>query len=191
MTFRQLISFFSATLLGLSSVSAYISEHLGGGVQVETAILLREDGTPRCWIGMNPSEYLTAEKLDQFYREGLEIDTLRECDQGDELYAIAAHGSEEISHGVAMPPLSRAVLLNISAGFLGTCLFLKNPTVLNNVIMLGSIALAGGFSGVILRKTLELVPAAFFPITLGLAGAINCTNEGREEWQRGNDRLEE
>ena len=75
MTFRQLISFFSATLLGLSLVSAYIPEQLGGeGVQVETAILLREDGTPRCRIGMNPSEYLTAEKLDQFYRQGLEID---------------------------------------------------------------------------------------------------------------------
>ena len=117
MYFRQLTSFLSAIFLGLSPVGAYIPEHLGGegtqtqktALQVESAILLREDGTPHCWIGENPSESLTAEKLDEFHRQGLDIDSagldaLRECDKGDEPYAISVLGNEEISAGMAMPP---------------------------------------------------------------------------------------
>ena len=74
---------------------------------MESAILLREDGTPRCRIGANPSEYLTAEKLDEFYREApgidfADLDALRECDKGDEIYAISVLGNEEINLGMAV-----------------------------------------------------------------------------------------
>ena len=105
-TFRQLISFFSAILLGLSSLSAREQKST---LQAESAILLREDGTPRCRIGANPSEYLTAEKLGGFYKQGPGInfaglDALRECDKGDELYAISVLGSEDV-HMAGVPSL--------------------------------------------------------------------------------------
>ena len=119
MNFRQLISFSLAILLGLTSASAYIPEHLGGEgtpeqksvLQVETAVLFGEDGTPRCLVGKRPSEYLTAEKLDEFYRQGeidsVALDTLRECGEGD-VYATSVLGSEEISLGmVAFPGFAR------------------------------------------------------------------------------------
>ena len=95
--FRQLISFFSAILLGLSSVSATIPEHLGGkGTQVEGVVLLSEDGTPRCRVGKLPSEDLGI---------GLDnLDALEECDESDELYTRTILESEEINLGMAAPP---------------------------------------------------------------------------------------
>ena len=106
MTLRQLFSFSSAILLGLSSVGVQAQKP---ALQMESAILLREDGTPRCRIGANPSEYLTAEKLGEFYRQapGIDsvgLDALRECDKGDELYAISVLGSEDV-HMAGVPSL--------------------------------------------------------------------------------------
>ena len=125
MNFRQLISFLSAIFLVLTSVGAQT------GVQAESAILLREDGTPRCRIGKNPSEYLTAEKLDKFYRQGLDInsaglDALRECDQGDELYAISVLESEEI-HMSGVPSLVKWVMTALT-GVLAFSIYKKYST---------------------------------------------------------------
>ena len=182
MNFRQLVSFFLAILLGLSSVDAYIPKHLGGegtqeqksALQVEIAILLREDGTPRCRIGKNPSEYLTAEKLDEFYRQGLDIDsagldTLRECDKGDEIYAISVLGSEKISLGMTAPPVvietlslawttGKVALPVLGIGFFSSCFSTELITAIGDYrrstftgvlagIFTGSVVLVGGFIG--------------------------------------------
>ena len=94
-------------VLGLTSAAAYVPEHLGGegtpvqesAPQVETAVLLGEDGTPRCFIGKHPSESLVAENFDF-----TTLDALEECDQSDELYTRTVLGNEEISLGMAAPP---------------------------------------------------------------------------------------
>ena len=161
MYFRQLISFLLAILLGLSSAGAYIPEHLReqgtqaqkSVLQVESAILLREDGTPRCRIGVNPSEYLTAEKLDEFYRQGLDIGTLRECDQSDELYAISVLGNEEISMGMVAPPggkgasaiwkVGKAIVLAFSLGGLIGCSLLLAEGHGKETFFLGLVTVVG------------------------------------------------
>ena len=133
MNLRQLISFFSAILLGLSSVSATIPEHLGGkGTQVEGVVLLSEDGTPRCRIGKLPSEDLGI---------GLDnLDALEECDESDELYAHTILESEEINLGMAAPPgfikgaefvweAGRLAIPMLAIGFLAGCL----PTLLPRI----------------------------------------------------------
>ena len=183
MNFRQLTSFLSATLLGLSSAGAYIPEHLGGegtqtqksALQVESAILLREDGTPRCWIGENPSGYLTDEKLDEFYRQGLDIDSaglnaLRECDKSDELYAISTLGSEEISYG-AVTPSNVKMLLSVAAiGVAGGCLItgIANSADQSNKKYIKAVApMAIGLIGVV--TVLGSVASAFFLASSDLA----------------------
>ena len=132
MNLRQLISLLSIIFLGLASVNAYIPQHLGGkGTQVqksnlemEGAILLREDGTPHCRIGKLLSEDLGI---------GLDnLDALEECDEGDELYARTILESEEKNLGMAAPPqfvkgaefvweAGRLAVPMLAIGFLSSC----------------------------------------------------------------------
>ena len=79
-TLRQFLSLSLAMFLGLTSTNAYLPEQPQLPEQIEAAILLNEDGTPRCRVGQTP-----------------ELEDLRECDESDELY------TEEISLGMAAP----------------------------------------------------------------------------------------
>ena len=99
MQLRQFLSSSLAILLGFTSANAYVphTPQLRESVlQAEIAILLNEDGTPRCRMGENPSEYFTTE----------EFDALRECDEDDKLYVRAGLETEEISLGMAGSPRS-------------------------------------------------------------------------------------
>ena len=75
-TWRQFLSLSLGLLLGLTSTNASMAELPQLPGQIETAILLNEDGTPHCRIGSAP-----------------ELGTLRECEKGDER---ATFGTEEI-----------------------------------------------------------------------------------------------
>ena len=176
MNLRQLISFLSIIFLGLASVGAYIPEHLGGkgtrvqksNLQMEGAILLRENGTPHCRIGKLPSENLGI---------GLEnLDALEECDEGDELYARTILESEEISLGMAAPPgfikgaefvweAGRLAVPMLAIGFLSSCLAVKVDNLLSidlsdrnlpasqffgAMIIAGTITVGGIFGGLAL-----------------------------------------
>ena len=108
---RQFLHFSLAMLLSLASANAYTLEQPQLPEQIEAAILLNEDGTPRCRIG-------SAAELDA------SLDSLRECDERDELYARTIFDTEEISLGIAAPlPLKiSAVLFNIGTMGLSGCL---------------------------------------------------------------------
>ena len=82
---RQFLSLSLGLLLSLASANAYVSKQLPE--QIEAAILLNEDGTPRCRIGSAP-----------------ELDTLRECDEDDELYARTILDAEDINLAMAVDP---------------------------------------------------------------------------------------
>ena len=159
MILRQLISFFLAMLMALTSANAYVSQRLGGKntlgqesvLQAENVILLNENGTPRCFVGERPGEYLMAEQLD--------VDTLRECDEDDELYARIIFGAEEISLGVAPAPtaaLGKALAISTALGFGTSCGIISlaywlfpNTHVSNGIVEFGFtvVFLAGGISG--------------------------------------------
>ncbi len=128
----------------LTSASAYVPKRLGGdglpatespsSLRVETAILMDENGTPRCRIGKHPSEYLTAEQLGEFYREEAAVatlDALEECDQSDELYARVALQAEEMNLAGAAAPtslvggLALSWLANLTLGVVGGCVSFK------------------------------------------------------------------
>ena len=183
MNFRQLISFSLAILLGLTSANAYIPKNLGGegtpgektALQVETAVLLREDGTPRCFIGKRPSEYLTAEKLDEFYRQGeigpAALDTLRECDDGDELYAISVLGNEEISLGMAVPPVGKVWLVSGVIGGATGCVLMVFDKWLSSkdlglAMRMGQVLItfAGGTGGILVSPL--IVSEAVIPVAM-------------------------
>ena len=93
---RSFLAFSLTVLLGLASANAYVAEQPQLPEQIEAAILLNEDGTPRCRVGSAP-----------------ELDTLRECDEDDELYA------EEISLGAAVPSGKMIVVILAQAGIMG------------------------------------------------------------------------
>ena len=106
----KLLSFLSfAFALSLASANTYALEPPQLPEQIEAAILLDEDGTPRCRIGQAP-----------------ELEDLRECNEDDELYARMALNTEEISLGMATPLVNQirtivVVLSHITLGFLTTC----------------------------------------------------------------------
>ena len=134
MYLRKFISLFLTGLMLFSSANAHVPEQLGGEglLQMEaTAILLDEKGLPRCIIG-GPSEYLTSEKLGEFYGADSKIgpvvfDSLEECDENDELYARIILGAEEINYAMAVLPEPsiglRALLAGFSLGTIGGCIF--------------------------------------------------------------------
>ena len=199
MNLRQLISFLSIIFLGLASVSAYIPEHLGGkdprvqksNLEMEGAILLREDGTPHCRIGKLPSEDLNI---------GVDnLDALEECDEGDELYARTILESEEINLGMAAPPgfikgaefvweAGRLAVPMLAIGFLSSCLSTKVDNLLSidlsdrnlpasqffgAMIIAGTITVGGIFGG------LALVQKAAVSRAVGWAlGGVGTLSSG-------------
>ena len=101
---RVLLSFLLANLIILTSSGAYVPEHLQETLaEVETVILLGEDGVPRCWIGEGPGEQLA------------DFDALEECDQSD-LYARKIFGTEEIQLGIVPIPFSGGKLGTLASG---------------------------------------------------------------------------
>ena len=189
---------------------AYIPEHLGGedtrakkpALQVESAILLSEDGTPRCRIGKNPSEYLSAEKLDEFRQSGLEIgagdlDALQECDESDELYARMILGTEEISLGMAAPPgfikgaefvweAGRVAAPVLAIGFFTGCLPVKMDDLFSvdmsvvsakgyGIVLMGLVIWAGGIAGSAAIISKIVSDSAIMGWALGISGAFGAS----------------
>ena len=105
---RQFLCFSLAMLLSLASANAYTLEQPQLPEQIKAAILLNEDGTPRCRIG-----------------SAAELDTLRECDERDELYARTIFDTEEISLGAAAPASfgtgMKVILVSASVAFAASC----------------------------------------------------------------------
>ena len=168
MVLRQLIAFFLATLMAFTSANAYVAEHLREEstpaqeslLQMQSAVLLNENGTPRCFIGQWPNEYFNAEKLGEL-NSHIDLNTfndLGECDENDEFYARSILTAEEISYGVVMPPVpdtGRAIIAGVTLGGMGGCLFRAlNP-------------LWDSFGGIVI--SIPLMMAAFFgaPFVVG------------------------
>ena len=172
MNLRQLISFFSAILMSLASANATVPSPLGkkdmaqdSALQVETAILLDEDGTPRCRMGKNPGESLAA------------LETLRECNESDELYTRLILESEEISLGTVAPPsgpVGKVMLVTITSSFalggIAGCLLKENShkwfTVVAGMVLAGAMPTI--FSSYFLGKGATLF---LFGTTMGFGGA--------------------
>ncbi len=159
---RPFLCFFLTVFFTLASTYAYNSEQ--SPLQVDAAILLGEDGTPRCRIGSAP-----------------ELDSLRECDETDELYARMILGTEEISLGMAAPttPASTAgtvMLLSPAIGGLFGCAFgavtnrplLKKGAEISMWTSLASMLTFGASTGTLSLTTLFL--SRFSGILLGLSG---------------------
>ena len=187
MHLQKSLAFFFASLLSFAQSNAYVArQQQASALQVETAILLDREGNPRCMVGKRPSEYLNAEKLDQFYSENSQIaplvlDKLRECDEGDEFYAQLTAielGNEEINLGMAIPPTGKALLSGISLGGLVGCSLIglaKGDTLIRHfdsnkaqamTIMIG----VGVGTGTLVVPALIHFAGSAFPIS-GLIGA--------------------
>ena len=76
--------------------------------QIVAAVLLNEDGNPRCKIVQEEHDVFSSERFDDFVETNAqaedaldELDALRECDSGDELYAIVVGETEIQEAGVA------------------------------------------------------------------------------------------
>ena len=120
-----LLALWTPIVFAYSEFTNSNGEVLSLPMQVETAILLSRDGTPRCRIGKKPSKYLTAENLGERYRQDSEIDfadldALRECDESDESYAslfAVDSGTEEIVLGIVLPPnFGKILFMNAAVG---------------------------------------------------------------------------
>ena len=94
MASRRLISCFLAFALGLASADTCGAEQ--SPVEAPAAILLGEDGTPRCRIG-----------------QASELDALRECDEGDILEG------EQIGLGMAAPPMGAIAKTLLASAVIG------------------------------------------------------------------------
>ena len=142
----------------LTQVRAHVSANLGGegmrtqesrALQVQSAVLLEEDGTPRCLIGADPGKYLTAEQLEDFYATNSSInpdtfDSLRECDEGDELNSIARLlGNEDISFGIKALFISASIGAAVGCSSVGLGDFLNiNKNSSTAVVAIFSLSLA-------------------------------------------------
>ena len=149
---RQLIAFSLASFLSFASANAYVLPE-----QVEAAILLGEDGTPRCRIGSAPEL-------------GAPLNSLRECDESDELYAILH--SEEISYSATNLPtnhsiIGKTLLTGLAIGTTASCLMIglgKSLLAQKDELRLatGTILLAlipmGGFASLVVAT--EAIGAA-------------------------------
>ena len=103
MRLLKVISFF---FLSLGMANAYVAPSQANGEesssQIAAVILLNEDGRPRCQI--RNSEYLSSERFEDFVLNDPEteqaideLNSLRTCDDGDELYARFVLDPQEIS----------------------------------------------------------------------------------------------
>ena len=89
--------------------------------QIVAAILLNEDGSPRCKIVQEEHDVFSSERFDDFVgtnpqaEDALdELDTLRECDDGDELYAEVVLNPQDIQMtGMPSPRYLTPTLLSI------------------------------------------------------------------------------
>ncbi len=103
---KNSLSFLVLPAFIFTQIHAYVPAHLGGesASQVQSAVLLNEDGTPRCRIGDLSEPFIA------------DLDALRECDQSDELHTLAALGGEEISYGTAVPPAVKVLFISAGVG---------------------------------------------------------------------------
>ncbi len=165
---RQFIAFSLSLLLSLTSANAYVSQNLEGKkLQVESIILLNEDGTPRCRMG---------EEVDHEAATNL-----RECDESDELFAGVG---EEIRYGALSPSvIGKTLLVSAAIGTATSCLtieMMKSFDWKNDIhifgagIFLALIPLAG-FAGMIAATDYVagayIVAPVFTPIGSFLFGA--------------------
>ena len=123
--------------MGLTSVNAYVAESLRGKgaptqeflLQMQSIVLLNENGTPRCLIGQRPNQDFIAKQWEEFYAANPRINAntfngLRECDENDEFYARSILDTEEISYGAVIPPVpffAKAMLIGFAVGGVGGC----------------------------------------------------------------------
>ena len=166
---RQFLHFSLAMLLSLASANAYTLEQPPLPEQIEAAILLNEDGTPRCRIG-------SAAELDA------SLDSLRECDERDELYARTLFDTEEISLGAAAPASfdagMKVILVSASVAIAASCTVVglndwmdmdppRTPLFkfIGGVLILSTVGIGGGF---VLPATIAIKIAAG-------AGALEAT----------------
>ena len=162
---RQLIAFSLASFLSFASVNAYVLPD-----QVEAAILLSEDGTPRCRIG-DPGESFAA---------------LRECDQSDELTGLLESG-EEISYGSVSPALiGKTLLANVAIGAATSCLVIAVGKAtfdskdeirgLGSILMMSTTAVGGIGSMIMVTEAIAATnPAIFTAISSFAFGAGSGT----------------
>ena len=181
--YKKLFSFLVLTAFSLTQVHAYIPAHLGGEgaqtqesrtLQVQSAVLLGENGTPRCFVGTHPGEYLTAKQLEDFYAANSSIspdtfDGLRECDQGDKLAVL---GDEEISLGLAVPTFARALLggAGIGAGF--GCSFASLNYILGGKIKNVFFATVSGISSLVVFMVSGAMLPMFVFAVIKIGGAV-------------------
>ena len=194
---RQFLHFSLAMLLSLASANAYTLEQPPLPEQIEAAILLNEDGTPRCRIG-------SAAELDA------SLDSLRECDERDELYARTIFDTEEISLGAAAPASfytgMKVILVSASVAIATSCIVVglndrmdMNPSrtsflkFLGGNLILATVGIVGGFvlPGAIAIKiaagsgALEAtgIISAIWGVGTGLlicSGVVEETSDGNE-----------
>ena len=115
---KNSLSFLVLPAFIFTQIHAYVPAHLGGegaqtsesALQVQSAVLLNEDGTPRCRIGDLGEPFIA------------DLDALRECDKNDELHTLAALGDEEISYGTAVPPAVKVLFISAGVGAAIGCL---------------------------------------------------------------------
>ena len=111
---KESLFLFCVGLLGLAQANTS---------QIVTAVLLNEDGNPRCKIVQNESGLLSSERFDDFVETNPQVkdvlnqlDTLEECDNGDELYAEFVLNPQEISmSGVPRPVQGMAMIASTFA----------------------------------------------------------------------------
>ena len=160
---RQFLSFSLAAILISTSANAYTPEQLPE--QIEAAILLNEDGTHRCRIGQAP-----------------ELDSLRECDESDELYARTILDAEDISLGIALSP-GRVIGVGLAEiGIMGVsgCIFnhwadIHNKSFVNSILLtFFGITLASIPAAAVTRKILaEFATTRLFRFMLGASGGVS------------------
>ena len=176
MFLRRCVPFFLAVLTGLTSISAYFPKHLGeDGVpaqesflHAQTAILVDESGEPRCWMGKHPNELYQTETAD--------FDTLKECDESDELYARLIHETEEISYGsVPLPTslvgkISLSWVANLFLGVVGGCISDKTENLGKKLSLWGRV---GSWSLTAIGSVLAtgaLTQSVAYVVIVGLVG---------------------
>ena len=84
------------------------------------------------------------------------LDALRECDEGDELYARMILGDEEISYGAAIPPTAKVLLISAAIGETIGCVLsplIKSDNSVAVFLGTASLFVAVGIGGAILAPS--------------------------------------
>ena len=140
MSFEKKFAFlFCVGFLGLVQVNAS---------QIVAAVLLNEDGSPRCKIVQEEHDVFSSERFDDFVETNAqaedaldELDALRECDSGDELYAEFVLNPQEISIAGVPSPSSGSLLGKIVMGSLSFLaidgIIMRGEGIINKLVRLG------------------------------------------------------